>query len=154
MKEGVGRERLKMLRIDDKRFSGLLNNLVKASFLVKEGEIYKPADVMIGNTDKWNVLVVCEDECPFESKRGDTVWEKRFLFFGGTITTAMGITKRRYYYVVKNIPLEEKLMKVQKKGFITDVEFDVGKKSHPFILTGSEKNYKESLGDLGGLTLV
>ena len=39
-KEGV--------RIDDKRFTELLNNLVKASFLVKEGEIYKPADVMIG----------------------------------------------------------------------------------------------------------
>ncbi|MEM0013676.1 MAG: ATP-binding protein [Saccharolobus sp.] len=34
-------------RIDDKRFTELLNNLVKASFLVKEGEVYKPADVMI-----------------------------------------------------------------------------------------------------------
>ncbi|AWR96062.1 ATP-binding protein [Acidianus brierleyi] len=38
-KEGV--------RIDDKRFTQLLNNLVKASFLIKEGEIYKPTDVLI-----------------------------------------------------------------------------------------------------------
>ncbi|BDC17640.1 ATP-binding protein [Acidianus sp. HS-5] len=35
-------------KINDKRFTELLNNLVKASFLTKEGEIYKPADVMIG----------------------------------------------------------------------------------------------------------
>jgi hypothetical protein len=42
VKEGV--------KIDDKRFTELLDNLVKASFLVKEGELYKPADIMIGKT--------------------------------------------------------------------------------------------------------
>lgn len=106
-------------------------------------------------TNKWNVLVVCENECPFKGIKGDEVWKKRFLFFGGTITTAMGITKRKYYYVVKDIPLEEteeKLTKIieSKKGFITDVEFDVGRKSHPFILTDSEREYYELLNILGG----
>ncbi|BCU71574.1 FAD-binding oxidoreductase [Stygiolobus caldivivus] len=106
-------------------------------------------------TSKWNVLVVCEEECPFKGKRGDGVWEKRFLFFGGTITTAMGIMKKRYYYVVKDIPLEEteeKLTKVieSRKGFVTDVEFDIGRKSHPFILTDEEKEYYEILKILGG----
>mgnify|MGYP001770713437 FL=1 len=34
-------------RVDDKRLTELLNNLVKASFLVKEGDAYRPPDAMI-----------------------------------------------------------------------------------------------------------
>lgn len=38
-KEGV--------RIDDKEVTGLIKNLVNASFLIKEGEVYKPTDILI-----------------------------------------------------------------------------------------------------------
>ncbi|MUN29119.1 FAD-binding oxidoreductase [Sulfuracidifex metallicus] len=108
------------------------------------------------STNKWNLMVVCEGECPFHGnlKAGAKVWEKRFLFFGGTITTAMGAYKRRMYYMVKDIPLEETLEKLTKvsetDAMIADVEFDVGRSSHPFVLTDSPSTYKQVGEILGG----
>jgi len=36
------------LKVDDKKVTELIQNLVDASFLVKDGEEYRPADVLIG----------------------------------------------------------------------------------------------------------
>ncbi len=107
------------------------------------------------HTDKWNLLVVCDNECHFTGDReaGRRIWDKRFLFFGGTITTAMGVLKRRMYYMVKDIPLEEtleKITKVSEFAMVTDVEFDVGRASHPFILTDSLESYRRVGEALGG----
>jgi len=109
------------------------------------------------STDKWNVLVVCEDECNIEGnyKAGKMVWDKRFLFFGGTITTAMGAWKKRVYYIVKDIKLEEAFERLTKISeiedvMIADVEFDVGKVAHPFILTTDKEAYKNVENFLGG----
>ncbi|BBG25136.1 FAD-binding oxidoreductase [Sulfuracidifex tepidarius] len=107
------------------------------------------------STEKWNLLVVCEEECPSgNAEAGARIWEKRFLFFGGTITTAMGAFKRRMYYMVKDIPLEETLDKLTKvsetEAMIADVEFDVGRSSHPFILTDSPSVYRKVGEILGG----
>ncbi|ARM75396.1 FAD-binding oxidoreductase [Acidianus manzaensis] len=106
------------------------------------------------SSEKWNVLVVTEDEENIGNRKaGELVWSKRFLFFGGTITTAMGILKKRLYYIVKDIPLdeiEEKLEKVKNLGIIADVEFDVALIAHPFILTESEEQYEEIYKILGG----
>ncbi|MCI2415611.1 MAG: FAD-binding protein [Candidatus Aramenus sp.] len=106
-------------------------------------------------TEKWNLLVVCEEECPVSGNReaGRRLWEKRFLFFGGTITTAMGVTKRRIYYLTKDIPLEEaleKLNKVSEVTMIADVEFDIRRIAHPFILADTPEAYFKAWQIVGG----
>lgn len=140
-----------------KFIEGLFDEIGIYHVTLRSPQMSKLSENITGvSSNKWNVLLVCENECNFKGNEsaGRKVWEKRFLFFGGTITTAMGALNKRMYYIVKDLKLEEaeeKLSKVIKTGAIlADVEFDVGKIAHPFILSDNKNTYMEVEKILGG----